>query len=101
MLQILPKNIIPITEARARLDDMVEEAKGDNFFVISRQGKAKAAVIDVDYLLEMQKKLELEEMKEINIRMQESFRKYLRKKGYNPDKMTDKEAEKILFNIVK
>lgn len=101
MLQILPKNIIPITEARGKLDDLVEQAKGDNFFVISRQGKAKAAVVDVDYLLELQKKLELEEMREINLQMQEDFRKYLRKKGFNPDKMTDKEAEKILQKLSK
>ncbi|KKR32062.1 MAG: hypothetical protein UT63_C0053G0013 [Candidatus Gottesmanbacteria bacterium GW2011_GWC2_39_8] len=101
MFQILPKNIIPITEARGRLDDLVEEAKGDNFFVISRQGKAEAAVVDVEYLLELEERLRLDEMRRLNLEMREGFRDYLRKKGYDPDKMTDKEAEKILLDLTK
>lgn len=99
MLQIQPKNIIPITEARAKLDDLVCQATGNNFFVISKQGKAKAAIIEVDYLLELQKKVDLAEMKKAHEAMREKFRQYLRKKGYNPDKMTDKEAENILFKL--
>lgn len=101
MLQILPKNIIPITEARGKLDDLVREAKGENFFVISQQGKTKAAVIDVEYLLDLQKKVDMAEMDKAHEAMQEGFRQYLRKKGFNPDKMSDKEAEKILFDLVK
>lgn len=101
MLQILPKNIIPITEARGKLDDLVREAKGENFFVISNKGKAEAAVVDVEYLLELQKQNDFAEMRRANLEMQKGFRKYLIKKGYNPDKMSDKEAEKILFNLVK
>lgn len=101
MLQILPKNIIPITEARGKLDDLVREAKGENFFVISQQGKAKAAVIDVDYLLDLQKKVDMAEMERAHEAMQEGFRQYLKKRGFNPDKMSDKQAEKILFDLTK
>lgn len=101
MLQIKPKNIIPITQARARLDDLVTEARGDNFFVISRQGKTEAAVVDVEYLLELERKLDFEEMRSINREMQKGFRDYLIKKGYNPDTMTDKGAEKILIDLAK
>lgn len=99
MLQILPKNIIPITEARGKLDDLVREAKGENFFVISQQGKTKAAVIDVEYLLELQKKVDMAEMRRAREAMQEGFHQYLIRKGYNPDKISDKQAEKILFNL--
>lgn len=101
MLQIKPENIIPITEARARLDDLVSDAEGNNFFVISRQGKAKAAVIDVEYLMDLQKKADSLEMQKLHLELQEGFREYLRKKGYNPDKMTDRQAEKILQGMVK
>lgn len=101
MLQILPKNIIPITEARGKLDDLVREAKGENFFVISQQGKTKAAVIDVEYLLELQKKVDLAEMEKAHEGLQEGFRQYLRKRGFNPDKMSNKQAEKILFSLIK
>lgn len=96
MLQIKPENIIPITEARAKLDNLVSDAEGNNFFVISRQGKAKAAIIDVEYLMELQKKLDFAEMRRLNLEFQKGFRAYLIKKGYNPDKMSDEDAEKIL-----
>lgn len=99
MLQIDPKNIIPITLARAKLDDLVTQAQGNKFFVISRQGKAKTAVIDVEYLMEMQKKLDLAEMKESRRELQKGFRGYVVKKGLDPDSLTEKEAEKILSEL--
>lgn len=101
MLQIQPKNIIPITDARAKLDDLVSKAVGNNFFVISRQGKAKAAIIDIDYLLALQKKFDFAEMRRLNEEFQNGFREYLIKKGLNPEKMTDREAEKILEDLTK
>lgn len=99
MLQIQPKNIIPITDARAKLDDLVTDARGSNFFVISRKGKAAAALIDVNYIMELEKKLDFAEMRRINEDMHEAFRKYLRKKGLNPDTMSDKDAEKELAKL--
>ncbi|MBI3576938.1 type II toxin-antitoxin system Phd/YefM family antitoxin [Candidatus Gottesmanbacteria bacterium] len=99
MLQIKPQNIIPITAARAKLDDLVTQARGSNMFVISRKGKAEAAVIDVAYLMELEKKLDLAEMRRINEEMQKAFRTYLRKKGKNPDTMTDEEAEAELAKL--
>lgn len=99
MLQIQPKNIIPITAARAKLDDLVTDARGSNFFVISRKGKAAAALIDVNYIMELEKKLDFAEMRRLHQEMQESFRKYLIKQGKNPDTMSDEEAEKILQRL--
>lgn len=99
MLQIKPQNIIPITDARSKLDDLVTDAVGNNFFVISRQGKAKAALIDVEYILNLQKKLDQMEMEQLQSEMQQSFKKYLKKKGVNPDTLTDKEAEKFLNDL--
>ena len=99
MLQIKPQNIIPITDARSKLDDLVTDAVGNNFFVISRQGKAKAALIDVEYILNLQKKLDQIEMEQLQSEMQQSFKKYLKKKGVNPETLTDKEAENYLADL--
>lgn len=99
MLQIQPKNIIPITDARAKLDDLVTQANGNNFFIISRKGKAEAAIIDVDYIMELEKKLDFAEMRRLHQEMQENFRKYLIKQGKDPDTMSDEEAEKILQRL--
>lgn len=100
MLQIKPQNIVPITDARAKLDDLVTQATGNNFFVISRKGKAEAAIIDVAYLMELQKELDFAEMRRINEEMQESFRAYLRKRGLNPDTMSEKDAQKELAKLI-
>lgn len=99
MLQIKPKNIIPITQARAKLDDLVTQAIGNNFFVISRQGRAEAAIIDVDYILKLQQKLEMAEMRRLQQEFQKGFRNYLAKRGYEPDKLTEEEVEKILKKL--
>jgi len=42
--------IIPISEARSSLSKLVSLAKGDNFFLLTRGGKPKAALVDIDYL---------------------------------------------------
>ncbi len=99
MLQIKPQNIIPITAARAKLDDLVTEATGNNFYVISRKGRAEAALIDIDYLMDIQRQLDFAEMRKISQEMREGFRAYLRKKGLNPDTMTDEEAEAELAKL--
>jgi prevent-host-death family protein len=99
MLQIKPKNIIPITEARGKLDNLINEAKGSNFFVISRQGKPKAALIDLEYIMELEKKLDFTTWKQLREEMQSDFKKYLTNKGYDPKKMTEEEVYKIIESI--
>ena len=99
MLQLKPQNIIPITAARAQLNDIVTAAKGSNYFVISRQGRPAAAVIDWEYLSELQWKIDSEEAQEAVNGLRTGFKKYLRGQGYDPDKITDKEASKILVKM--
>lgn len=101
MLQLHAKNIISITAARAQLDDLIDQAKGNTFFAISRQGKANTALIDLDYLMGMQKRLDQFEFEQAIKGLQQGFRSYLIKMGKNPDKMTDAEAEKILYELGK
>lgn len=101
MLQLHAKNIISITAARAQLDDLIDKAKGNTFFAISRQGKANTALIDLDYLMGMQERLDRFEMHQLTRSAREGFRKYIVKIGKNPDTMTDEEAEKILYELGK
>ena len=48
-------NIIPLTKARARLGDLTEVAKGENYIVLTKGGSPKAALVDIDYLNKLQK----------------------------------------------
>lgn len=101
MLQLHAKNIISITAARQQLDDLVDKAKGNTFFAISRQGKPDTALIDLDYLMGMQNRLDQYEFEQAITGLQHGFRDYLIKIGKNPDTMTDDEAEKILYELGK
>lgn len=46
--------IIPISEARANLSSLVNKAKGDNFFLLTKGGKPEVALVDIDYLESLQ-----------------------------------------------
>jgi PHD/YefM family antitoxin component YafN of YafNO toxin-antitoxin module len=101
MLQLHAKNIISITAARQQLDDLVDKAKGNNFFAISRQGKPDAALINLDYLMGMQNRLDQFEFERALEGSREGFRQYLIKIGKNPDTISDEEAENILYELGK
>lgn len=101
MLQLRASNIVPISKARQQLDDLIDQAKGNTFFAISRQGKPDAALINLDYLMGMQERLDRLEFEQALERSREGFRQYLIKIGKNPNTMTDEEAEKILYELGK
>lgn len=47
-------NIIPITDARERLGDLTEKVKKENVVILTKGGKPKAALVDIDYLTKLQ-----------------------------------------------
>lgn len=49
--------IIPISEARAKLSDLVNMAVGDNYFLLTRGGKPEVALVDAKYLEKLEKDL--------------------------------------------
>jgi hypothetical protein len=101
MLQLRASNIIPITIARQKLDDLIDKAKGNTFFAISRQGKTDTALIDLNYLMGMQRRLDALEFDQARAGLHQGFREYLIKIGKNPDTISDEEAEKILYELGK
>lgn len=50
-----PVNIVPITLARTRLGALTEDATGENYIVLTKGGRAKAALVDINYLTKLQK----------------------------------------------
>ncbi len=53
-MNISVNNIIPVTEARARLGDLTEEVSGSKYIVLTKGGEPKAAIVDVDYLTKLE-----------------------------------------------
>ncbi len=56
-MNIQNSRIIPVSEARAKLGNLLDQAKNDQYFLLTRGGKVKAALVDIDYLEKLQKDL--------------------------------------------
>lgn len=87
--------IIPFTEARANLSKLVEEVEGNLFFVINKQNKKRAVLVDPDYFESLVKQAESQRMLEIRKTLQKKFLAYAKKK-LGKKNITEKEAYKLL-----
>jgi len=88
--------IIPFSQARANLSDLVDKVKGQYFLVITKRQQSKVALIDTNYLATLITRKEAEEMKSLTGSLQAGFKTYLNKKGLKSDTLTDAQAGKIL-----
>lgn len=52
-----PLNIIPITKARGELGKLAEEATKDNYIILTKDGSPKVALVDIDYLTNLEKQV--------------------------------------------
>lgn len=46
--------ILPITKARSKLGDLVDQTKGSSYVVLTKGGNPKAALVDIKYLTRLQ-----------------------------------------------
>ena len=53
-MNIQNSKIIPVSEARAKLGNLLDQTKNDQYFLLTRGGKVKAALVDIDYLEKLQ-----------------------------------------------
>lgn len=49
--------IIPVSEARSKLSSLLDKTKEDKFYLLTRGGKPKAALVDIEYLEKLQKEV--------------------------------------------
>lgn len=49
----IASNIIPVTKARAKLGELTDKAVGENIIILTK-GSRKAALVDLDYLTNLQ-----------------------------------------------
>lgn len=94
-MNISVDKIIPFTEARNTLSDLVDRVCKDQFFIISKQNRQKAVLVDIEYFQSLQKKLEKERLTRIEKTLRNKFSQYSKKfqKGKN---LTEEEAYKKL-----
>ena len=56
-MNIQNSKIIPVSEARAKLSNLLDQTKNNQYFLLTRGGKVKAALVDINYLEKLQKDL--------------------------------------------
>ena len=92
-LNVALDRIVPLTEVRARLSEIVEQTKGDRFWVLTRRGRPRVALVDVEYLDQLMQRAWFNDLAS---RSQTAFDKYLRQRGLDPATVTEEQAEDIL-----
>ena len=48
-MNTLSPKIIPVSEARANLSDLIDQTRGGNYFLLTRGGKPEVALVDIKY----------------------------------------------------
>jgi prevent-host-death family protein len=92
-LNIALDRIIPLSEARARLKDIIEQTNDDRFWVLTRRGKPRVAIVDVAYLDQL---IRQAWFNDLSSRSQAAFDEYLQQHGLDPVTATDEEIEALL-----
>ncbi|OGV95615.1 hypothetical protein A2W24_06995 [Microgenomates group bacterium RBG_16_45_19] len=97
-MNIQLQNIVPVSEARIKLNEMVNQTKPNNPYIISKSGKPKVVLIDVGEYDELLKLKAKQELAALTIQARKDFTDFLQARGLNLNKLTDDEAEAILVN---
>ena len=93
MLQVSLDQIIPLTTARSRLSELVEKTYNNRFWVLTKSGKPRVALVDVEYLDKLMRQASFNEL---SAQSHSAFDDYLRRQGFDPDTISEDEAEAIL-----
>lgn len=85
--------MVPLTEARSRLSEIVDKTAGDQFWVLTRRGRPTVAMVDIEYLNQLIRRAWFDDL---TSRSQRAFANYLRERGMDPDSVTEEELQEIL-----
>jgi len=85
--------MVPLTEARSRLSEIVDKTAGDQFWVLTRRGRPTVAMVDIEYLDQLIRRAWFEDLAS---RSQRAFETYLREQGIDPDSVTEEDVREIL-----
>ena len=92
-LKVALDRMVPVTEARARLSEIIEQTSGDRFWVLTRRGRPRVAVVDVEYLDQLIRQAWFNDLVS---RSNTAFDEHLRRRGLDPATVTEEEIEEIL-----
>lgn len=92
--------IIGVTEARSKLGEIVSDvSKKKELYILTRGSKPEAVIIPYDEFLEMEEREKKLWGERLGLALKKSrvlFSDWLRDKGYDPEKLTEEEIERII-----
>lgn len=94
MLKVAVDRIVSVTDARSRLSELVDEAKSEEFWVLTKGGKPRVALVDVAYLDELIRRAWFNE---VAAQTQNVFTSYLRAQGTDPDVIEEEKIESLFL----
>lgn len=92
-LRVAADRIISVAEARTRLSELVEDVAADAFWVLTKGGKPRAAVVDVDYLDRLIRRAWFNDLAQ---QSQSAFDAYLRVQGVESDMLDENQAKTLI-----
>lgn len=97
-MNIQLQNIVPVSEARVKLNEMVNQTRPNNPYIISKSGKPRVVMVDISEYDQLMKIKAREELGVMTKTARNEYAKYLKNRGIDLNKLSDKQAEKILLN---
>lgn len=92
-LNISLDRVVSVTEARSRLREIIEQTSDDRFWVLTSRGKPRVALVDIDYLDQLIRRAWFDNLAS---RSQDAFDDHLRRRGLDPETVTEQEIESLL-----
>ena len=88
---------IPISKAREKLTSLKARVKKEGVLYLLKNYKPHMALIDLEYLKELERQADMLQMEMARRKLQDEFTALLRKKGYDPQTVDKKTVYKLLM----
>ncbi|TAH54107.1 MAG: hypothetical protein EYC68_00825 [Chloroflexota bacterium] len=93
MIRVTPDHIVPLEQARRRLDEILQSAAGNQIWLIAEDEIPKVAIVNAQFFEQILRRLWFDELA---AKSQDAFRNHLIQLGLNPDELAEDEIESIL-----
>lgn len=93
MFKVAVDRIVSVTEARSRLSELVDEANSEAFWVLTKGGKPRVALVDVAYLDDLIRRAWFNDLA---ARSEAALTAYAEEQGIDLNKLDDAAIEELL-----
>ncbi|MBI4673113.1 MAG: hypothetical protein HY741_15770 [Chloroflexi bacterium] len=93
MIRITPDHIVPVEQARTRLDEILRSAVDDQVWLIAEGDMPRVAIVNAQFFEQILRRVWFDELA---AKTQDAFRSHLIRLGLDPDQLGEDEIETIL-----